>query len=612
MFTRAVLTLVLASCAAIPTDTSAKLDSLGFRGPARDGNFGGRVPHRKPQIAWTFQADGPIRSSPIAVGDALIFGSGDGVLHAVDCERGREIWSLSAGSPLDGPAAFAAGNVVAQTRDGRLLGVDARTGALRWSLALGADAHSDWDYEFFVSGPASDGTRVYAGSGHGEVVCVDARSGDVIWRFMTNGRVRASPSIDTGVVYVGSFDGHVYALDAANGAQLWKFATKGVSIDCQAAGFDRRSVQGSTAVTRELVLVGGRDGHFYAIDRRAGVERWSSDHETSWVVSSPAVSGSTVVVGTSDGRFVQALELASGRELWRHRTDSNSQPSPAIAGDVVVTGDSLGSILALDLASGRELWRVPTGDAVYSSPLVRDGRIFVGSDDGRMYALSGDLDAPARTARRAVYYDRTVPYRYFSGDRELRAALMRESYETLSRQNLAAFLEERIADRSSSVIVLATDVLPSNVLDEPEGGACLLRRYLDAGGKLVWVGCPPLCYTFDATSGQMIPPTQESLARFRSVLDMQAAPPDEGACRAQATELGKRWGLPDGWFMSHEALATAPGEVDVLASDEHGHAAAWVKSFGGRPGSGFVRCWGSERPLPDPTVIVRLAEYGLD
>ncbi len=612
MLSRALLLAGLASCTSLTPDSRNGVDSIGFRGPARDGHFGGRVPRRKPDVAWTFVTQGPIRSSPIAVGDAIVFGSGDGVLYSVDAAQGRERWSLRTGSALDGPAAFAAGNVVVESRDGRLFGVDARSGALRWTLALGADAHSDWDYEYFISGPATDGSRVYVGSGHGEVSCVDAASGGVLWRFMTGGRVRASPSVDGGVVFVGSFDGYVYALDAARGTQLWKFATQGVSIDCQAAGFDRRSVQGSTAVTSDLVLVGGRDGHLYAIDRRTGVERWNFDHETSWVVSSPAVSGSTVVVGTSDGRFVQALELSTGRELWRHRTDSNAQPSPAIVGDVVVTGDSLGSILALDLESGRELWRIPTGDAVYSSPLVRAGRIYVGSDDGRMYALHGDLEAPERTARRAVYYDRTVPYRYFSGDRELRAALMKESYETLSRQNLAVFLEARVADRKASVVVLATDVLPSNVLDEEGGKACLVRRYLDAGGKLVWVGCPPLCYTFDAVSGQMIAPTQDSLARFRHVLDMQAAPPDEGACRAEPTELGRRWGMPEGWFIAHEALATAPGEVDVLATDEHGHAAAWVKSFGGAPGSGFVRCWGSERPLPDPSVVLRIAEFGLD
>lgn len=612
MSSRALLLFVLAACTSLKPDMRSEVHSLGFRGLARDGNFAGRVPKRRPEIAWSFATQGPVRSSPIAVGDTIVFGSSDGVLYAVDAADGGVRWSWRAGSALDGPVAFAEGNVIVQSRDGRLFGVDARNGAPRWTLALGPDAHSDWDYEYFLSGPACAGERVYVGSGHGEVLCVDARNGAVIWRFMTGGRVRASPSVDGGVVYVGSFDGHVYALDAVRGTQLWKFATQGVSIDCQAAGFDRRSVQGSTAVTSELVLVGGRDGHLYAIDRRTGVERWNSDHEISWVVSSPAVSGSTVVVGTSDGRFVQASELATGRELWRHRTDSNSQPSPAIAGDVVVTGDSLGSILALDLASGRELWRVPTGDAVYSSPLVRAGWIYVGSDDGRMYALRGDLQAPARKARRAVYYDRTVPYRYFSGDRELRAALMQESYETLSRQNLAAFLDARIADRDASVVVIATDVLPSNVLDEEGGKACLVRRYLDAGGKLVWVGCPPLCYSFDAASGQMITPTQESLARFRLVLDLQASPPDEGACRAEPTELGRRWGLPEGWFIAHEALATSPGEVDVLATDEHGHAAAWVKNFGGNAGSGFVRCWGSERPLPDPRVILRLAEFGLD
>ena len=68
----------------------------------------------------------------------------------------------------------------------------------------------------------------------------------------TGGRVRASPSVCEGTVYCGSFDGFVYALDEKSGEERWKFATRGVSIDCQKEGYDRRSVQSSTAVTPRL------------------------------------------------------------------------------------------------------------------------------------------------------------------------------------------------------------------------------------------------------------------------------------------------------------------------------------------------------------------------
>src|SRR6185369_5658108 len=99
-------------------------------------------------------------------------------------------------------------------------------------------------------------------------------------------------------------------------------------------------------------------------------------------------------------------DLATGKEVWRSRTGSNQLSSPAVADGVVVTGDFTGAVIGLDLASGRELWRFMTGDGVYSSPLVLDGTIFVGSDDGKLYALRGDLTAaPTTRAWRAVYLD---------------------------------------------------------------------------------------------------------------------------------------------------------------------------------------------------------------
>jgi len=49
---------------------------------------------------------------------------------------------------------------------------------------------------------------------------------------------------------------------------------------------------------------------------------------------------------------------------------------------------------------------------------------------------------------------------------------------------------------------------------------------------------------------------------------------------------------------------SAHGVTDVLGRDEWGLAAAWVKSYGGAPGTGFVRV-----PGADPFVVYLAAEY---
>src|SRR5687768_7456631 len=65
--------------------------------------------------------------------------------------------------------------------------------------------------------------RVYFGSlvDH-QVRCVDAASGEHIWRFFTGGPVRLAPTVHRGRVYFGSDDGCVYCVEADTGREVWK------------------------------------------------------------------------------------------------------------------------------------------------------------------------------------------------------------------------------------------------------------------------------------------------------------------------------------------------------------------------------------------------------
>jgi outer membrane protein assembly factor BamB len=604
--------LLILAVSPIRSGAAPGADYVSFRGPNRDGSFAGALPHRRPKALWTFPTAGPVHGSPIWVDGLVLAGSQDGIFYAVDGSSGKERWRLKTGGSIDGPAAYAGGNVIFESRDGNLYAADSRTGRQRWKTPVGADLPFHWGWDFFLSGPAAAGGRVFVGSGSGDVLAVDAADGSVSWRFKTEGRVRSSPTVADGVVYVGSFDGHLYALDAGTGALRWKFATQGVSIDLEKAGFDRRSIQSSPAVTVDLVVVGCRDGHLYGVDRATGKERWNFDHQVSWVVGSPAIAGDRAIVGSSDGHFVQAVELATGKELWRSRTDSNALSSPARAGDVAIVGDATGALLAYDVATGTELWRFRTGESIHSSPLVRAGRIYVGSDDGKIYALGGDLGAPpAHLAIRAVYFDPRAPYRPFEGDEALRDALAGESFRWLTRADLAEFLTARIADRAPSVVVFATAAVPTALVEQKGSEPALVRRYLDAGGKIVWLAEVPFLFTFDPATNQMVPPKREDLTRSTALFGVTANNLGEGECRAQVNELGRRWGISAGWWLGQAPLASDQPGVEALAKDEHGHIAAWARRFGGPEGTGFVFYWGRERPIPDPRIVQALAEYGL-
>jgi outer membrane protein assembly factor BamB len=591
-----------ATITAAPTATAAA--ATGFRVDARPG---GR------RLAWLAPTGGPVRSTPAVAGDTVYFGSADGALHAVDSRSGRERWRFATAGPISSSPAVAQGTVFFTSRDRHLYAVDAESGRQRWRFAMGEDLPFIWGWDYFLSSPALDGGRVYVGSGDGHVYAVDARSGREAWRFKTGGRVRSSPAVADGSVYAGSMDGRLYALAADSGRLRWTFDTEGVTLDSASFRYDRTSVQSSPAIAGRLVVFGCRDGHLYAVDRESGRLAWRFDHETSWVVSSPAVFEGMALVGSSDGHFFQAVDLATGKERWRHATGSNVYASPAVGAGVVYFGCQDGTFYALDARSGEERWRFQAGSRIFSSPALVDGVLYFGCDDGALYALAArpPVAGPGRAAAaKAVFWNDKAAGRWFQGDVQVRDFFAAAGYQVLGAEGLVPFLRDRVRDRAPSVVVFASDVLPDAVAPHEEAAASapapLFRQYLEAGGKVVWLGAPPLLWDFDA-AGKLVGSNKARVTRLLGV-DHSAIHQDEYGSRLTAD--GARWGLRSSWIST---MGVEPRDVTtVLALEEDGKAAAWVKSYGGPEGTGFVRLWGREDPCPDLLSVEDAAEHGLE
>lgn len=124
------------------------------------------------------------------------------------------------------------------------------------------------------SSPAVEGGRVYVGSNDGEVYCLDAGNGSLIWRFETGSTVHSSPAVAEGMVFVGSYDGNVYCLDAGDGSLVWMFKTSGY-------------VHPSPTVADGRVFFGSHDGGLYCL----GQHYFSVTVEPT---SGPVVQGESV------------------------------------------------------------------------------------------------------------------------------------------------------------------------------------------------------------------------------------------------------------------------------------------------------------------------------
>jgi len=218
--------------------------------------------------------------------------------------------------------------------------------------------------------PAIVGGRVFIGSPENEVLSLDAKTGCLYWRFMTEGSVRATPSVvavGSGLrLFVADRLGFVYAVDASDGTLVWKILAD-----------DHRDaiVTASPVVHQGRVYVGvssleepqGLDpdyecctfrGSVVALDALTGAKVWKThmiadEPQPTWV----------------DRRGVQRFG-PSGAGIW-----SAATIDPKVGALYVTTGDAYShpaaatsdAIVALDLQTGRILWSVQTtADDVYT------------------------------------------------------------------------------------------------------------------------------------------------------------------------------------------------------------------------------------------------------
>ena len=582
-----------------------------FRGDAAHSGVYASPPLRQfGGLQWRVQTGGMVQSSAAVHDGTLYIGSGDGRLYALDAATGEERWQFRAGRAISSTPAVGNGLVVFGSRDNRYWAVDARTGKERWRLETGRDLPFPWGFEsgdLYTASPAWAAGTLYLGSGDGRLYAVDPMSGKVRWRFATEGRIRASPAVAGDRVYVGSADGTLYALDASSGREVWRFQTEGRTLESGKFGFDRRTIQASPAVADGRVFVGSRDGFLYALDAATGKLAWRVDHQMSWVNTSPAVADGVVYAGSSDERFLQAVDARTGRERWRLATERPVWSSPAVAGDMVYVGDGSGTVYAVDRATGRERWRHKAGRRIFSSPVIANGVLYVGNDDGGVYAIRGS-DAGLR---RAVFWDTTlVRASRVVTHRELRDYLAERGYEVLDVPGLGRFLADRLRDRSPSVVVFSMDHLPAEVAPVA-ADTVLFRRYLDAGGKVVWPGIPPLIWPRDPASGESPEYIHIDRAGTARLLGVDHARSNFDNYGAVVTGSGLRWGL-SGWWDSNWGVDPA-GVTETLALDDNGLASSWVRSYGGPPGTGFVRVYGGNWAAGGPTAsfaaVQAVAEY---
>ena len=207
---------------------------------------------------------------------------------------------------------------------------------------------------------------------------------------------------------------------------------------------------------------------------------------------------------------------------------------------------------------------------------------------------------------RALYWDDDYPSAWAGGATTIRDALEAEGYTVLDAVQLKSWMDGHINDRALSVVVICKDSVPDTVA-EAMNADCTIRKYLDAGGKVVWYSDIPFYYQGHADGSN----TTWGDAGGPAVLGFNAASAGRDTYdEVVITEAGITWGLTQTWQSQRPTSSTVDDNFTVLAIDNGGNAAAWAKHY--LPGDkfrGFVRLYDTTGVPPSVDDVMRLAEY---
>ena len=163
------------------------------------------------------------QSKPTAADGNLVFGTPSGFLYSVDADSGEENWKFEMGGAISVGAAIADGKVYAgqQGSERFFYCLNAETGELVWKQTI----PGGWVW----GSAAVDEGLVYVPTVNGYAVCLDGKTGHIVWMYPTIKSVPAEPAIDGDLVYFGSWSGSLYAFNKKTGDVVWK--NNGIHLD---------------------------------------------------------------------------------------------------------------------------------------------------------------------------------------------------------------------------------------------------------------------------------------------------------------------------------------------------------------------------------------------
>ena len=259
---------------------------------------------------WEQDLHQPILASPMIADGTLYIGASDSNLYALDAATGQIRWFFDAADWITSAVAYLEGNLVVASQDHNLRVVGAHSGRQRLIYDTGRGRTSaggaavQGDVAYF----GSQGGRVWAVNRQGRTYPFERgllfwQSTFYVWGLLTKapvqkgsvwaenigGDIPYAPALSQDTVYAATIQGNVVALDAATGDVLWS-----TELDSE--------ITAAPTVAGETVMIGSESGRVFGLNASSGIVQW--EFQTGGkITGSPVPVGSTIFVASHDGKL---------------------------------------------------------------------------------------------------------------------------------------------------------------------------------------------------------------------------------------------------------------------------------------------------------------------
>ena len=320
----------------------------------------------RPRSYWSTNLNASLRGTPVADRGYCILGTGSGDIVCLS-DFGSEYWRMRGGSPvLARPAILTQLGVVALDTD--IVGLRTRTGNEFWRSEVGSRVIGE------ISAVRSGSEAfVAAGTETGDVVVLEARTGQIVGTASTESVISTPVHIGEGLTVAGFQDGTLRSL-TFSGDPLW--------------AHQFLHIPRAILVYRGNVISADAGGTLRANRLIDGQEQWSirlDDRITSRQLM--IAHGSTFVVDKTG--TVWRVSLVDGTIEWRSLVRAPGAMSALILHGLIVVVSDTGTVIQLDPANGRE-WRKYELNAVPTTDICIDDLVeaaYVADAEGKVHRL---------------------------------------------------------------------------------------------------------------------------------------------------------------------------------------------------------------------------------